>query len=205
MVLVIIFIIGMAAAFIGLIPPGMLNMTAVKISMTKDKTKAKIYALGVSFTVFFQATLALLITRFLRENQQFLIYVKELAAVIFILLSFYFLRKGFSERKENYTAKQRIKNNFIIGMLLSFFNMFAIPYYYGVGAALGIYSDLMSGKLTILLFVTGAALGTFLLLYLYIYMAQRISRKIQVITKNINFILGILTGILGIVTLVNLQ
>ena len=182
----------------------MLNMTAVKISMTKDKTKAKIYALGVSFTVFFQATLALLITRLLRENQQLLVYVKESAAVIFIILSFYFLRKGISERKENYTAKQRIKNNFIIGMLLSFFNMFAIPYYCGVGAALDMSNYLTFDKLSILFFVTGAALGTFLLLYLYIYMAQRISHKIQVITKNINFILGILTGILGIVTLVNL-
>lgn len=204
MALILIFILGIGAAFVGLIPPSMLNMTAVKISTTKGKIKAEIYALGVSVTVFFQATLALLITRLLRENQQLLVHVKEVAAVIFIILSFYFLRKGISERKENYTSKQRIKNNFIIGLLLSFFNMFAIPYYCGVSAALDMSDYLMFDRLSILLFVIGVALGTFLILYLYIYLAERISHRIQVITKNINFILGVLTGILGLVTLFNL-
>jgi len=47
------FLLGLVIAFIGLIPPSMLNMTTVKISTTKGKTKAKNFVLGASVTVFF--------------------------------------------------------------------------------------------------------------------------------------------------------
>jgi len=205
MVLILIFFLGIVSAFIGLIPPSMLNMTAVKISTTKGRRKAEIYAVGVSITVFFQATVALLITKLLKDNQEYLIYVKEVAAVIFIILSVYFFRKGFSERKENYIPRQRIKNNFTVGLLLSLLNMFAIPYYCGIGAALDIAGYLDFSKLSILSFVIGATIGTFLILFLYIFTAQKVSHKIQPMTKNINFILAVITGVLGIITLVNLS
>jgi len=202
--LILTFLFGATAAFVGLIPPGMLNMTAVKISIAKGKREAEYYALGAAVTVIIQASLALVITSFLKDNQQFFIYVKEIGSVIFILLSVFFIRKGFSERKENYESKQRIKNNFVIGFVLSLFNMFAIPFYSATSTALNINGYLTFNKISVTLFVIGAAVGTFLLLYLYIFMAQRISHRIQAITKNINFILGVLTGILGIVTFFNL-
>jgi len=41
-------------------------------------------------------------------------------------------------------------------------------------------------------------------LFLYIYTAQKISHKIERMNKNINFILAILTGVLGLITLINL-
>lgn len=204
MTLILVFFLGVVSAFVGLIPPSMLNMTAVKISTTKGRKKAEVYAIGASITVFFQATIALLITKLLKENQYLVIYVKEVAAVIFILLSIYFLRKGLSERKENHTPKQRIKNNFTIGLLLSFLNMFAIPYYCGVGASLDMVGLLDFSNISILVFVTGATLGTFLILFLYIFTAQKVSHKLSLMTKNINFILAALTGVLGIITLVNL-
>ena len=82
--------------------------------------------------------------------------------------------------------------------------MFAIPYYCGVGASLDMMDLLDFSKSTILTFVLGTTLGTFLILYLYIFTAQKISHKIQLMTKNINFILAILTGVLGVITLINL-
>ncbi len=204
MTLILVFLLGLISAFVGLIPPSMLNMTAIKISTSKGHHKAKFYALGASVTVLFQATIALLITKLLKENQYLVVYVKEVAAVIFIMLSIFFFRKGFSERKEKKPSKYGLKNNFTIGLLLSFLNMFAIPYYCGVGASLDMVGLLVFSKLSIFLFVIGAAIGTFLNLFLYIYTAQKISHKIERITKNINFILAILTGVLGLITLINL-
>jgi len=204
MTLFLVFILGLISAFVGLIPPSMLNMTAVKISTANGRKKAEIFAVGASVTVFFQATVALLITKLLKENQFLLIYVKEVAAVIFIILSVYFLKKGLSERKENYSPKQHIKNNFTVGLLLSFLNMFAVPYYCGVGASLDMMGLLDFSRKTILAFVTGATLGTFLILFVYIFTAQKVSKKIQPMTKNINFILAFITGSLGIITLFNL-
>jgi len=204
MTLILTFLFGLVAAFIGLIPPSMLNMTAVKISTTKGKIKAEHFAIGASVTVLFQAFFALLITKILKDNQYLLVYFKEIAAFIFLMLSVYFFKKGFSKRKENYANKQRFKNNYITGIVLSFLNMFAIPYYCGVSSALDMSGYLEFNNSSILSFVVGAAIGTFFILYLYSYTAQKMLHKIKRITNNINFILGGITGLIGLITLINL-
>jgi len=204
MTFVLAFLLGLIVAVIGLIPPSMLNMTTVKISATKGKIKAKHFAIGASVTVFFQALLALLITKILKENQYLLVYLKEIAAIIFLGLSVYFFKKGFSDSKEDYSSKQKIKNNFITGIILSFLNMFAIPYYCGVGSVLDIAGFIKLDNISILSFVVGATIGTFIILYLYSYAAQKMLHKIEHITNNINFILGGITGIVGLLTLINL-
>ena len=113
MTYILVFVLGFISAFIGLIPPSMLNMTAIKISVTKGHYDAKIYALGVSITVFFQATIALLITKLLKENQHLVIYVKEVAAVLFI-----FLEKGFLNVKKIISQNNALK---IISQLAYYF------------------------------------------------------------------------------------
>lgn len=198
------FLLGLIVAFVGLIPPSMLNMTTVKISTSKGKIKAKHFAIGASVTVFFQALLALLITKMLKANPYLLVYIKQISAIIFLGLSVYFFKKGFSDRKETYTSKQLIKNNFITGIVLSFLNMFAIPYYCAVGSALDMAGLIKLDDLSILYFTFGATIGTFIILYLYSYTAQKMLHKIKHITNNINFILGGITGLIGILTLINL-
>lgn len=198
------FLLGLVIAFIGLIPPSMLNMTTVKISALKGKVKAKYFALGASVTVFFQALLALLITKMLKENQYLLAYLKEIAAIIFLGLSVYFFKKAFSVNKETYTKKQLIKNNIVAGIVMSFLNMFAIPYYCATGSALNMAGLVKLDDLSILYFTFGATIGTFIILYLYSYVAQKMLHKIEHITNNINFILGGITGLVGLLTLINL-
>jgi len=133
--------------------------------------------------------LALLISKILKENQYLLTYIKEIAAFIFLGLSFYFIIKGFSACKETYTSKEIIKNNFVAGIVLSFLNMFAIPYYCGMGSALDMAGFIKLDNISIFFFVIGATVDTFLILYLYSYTAQKMFNKITHITKNINFYL----------------
>lgn len=194
MTLVFTFLLGFTIAFIGIIPPGMVNMTAVKISAKKGKSEAINFAIGASVIVFIQAVIALLITKMLKENKYLLDYIKEIAAFIFMLLSVYFFAKGFLDRKAKYTKKQHIKNDFLLGMALSVLNMFAIPFYCGVSSALNLAGYIALDRLSIFLFVIGASLGTFFILYIYSYTAQKMLKKMHVVTNNINFILGIITG-----------
>lgn len=200
MTLVITFLLGFMVAFIGIIPPSMINMTTVKISTKKGKDKAKNFAIGVSVTVFVQAFIALSIAKMLKENQHLLIYIKEIAAVIFLMLSVYFFVKGFSDRRKEYVSKQRIKNNFLLGMALSALNMFAVPYYCGMSSALNLAGYLTFDQLSIFIFVIGSSLGTYYILHLYNFTAQKLLKEIYVLTNNINFILGTITGSLGVYT-----
>ncbi|MBL4939073.1 MAG: LysE family transporter [Lutibacter sp.] len=198
------FILGFVASFLGTLTPSMLNMTAVKISLDKSKFDAVKFAVGVSIIVLFQALVALLFTKFLRENPNFVQSLQKVAMVIFALLSFYFYSKFKKDKALTKTVKGKAVNSFVVGLLLSALNLFSIPFYCGVTTALDVVGWLQLSKQNILIFVVGSALGTFVSLYMYANYAKAVQLKSKGLAKNLNLILSILTGVIAVITFVKL-
>jgi threonine/homoserine/homoserine lactone efflux protein len=198
------FILGFMTSFLGTLTPSMLNMTAAKISLNKSKSDAVKFAIGVSIVVLLQAYVAILFTKFLRSNPDFVQSLQKIAIVIFALLSFYFYRQSKKDKVPAKTAKDKSGNSFMVGLLLSALNMFSIPFYCGVTTALDVAGWLQFSRQNILIFVVGSALGTFSLLYLYANYAKTIQLKSKGLAKNLNLILSILTGILAITTFIKI-
>ena len=202
MLLVLHLILGIITSFVGSLVPSMLNMTAAKISINNGKNKAVRFALGVSSIVFIQAYVAILFTKYLRGHPNFVQSLQMIALVIFIFLSYYFYKQYKKDSVPSKEVNKRFENSFVIGLFLSSLNMFSIPFYCGVTTALDVAGWLQFSQEYIISFVVGSALGTFLLLYMYANFASFIQNKAQVIAKNLNLILSILTGSLALVTLV---
>ena len=203
MLLLLHFILGLVSSFLGSLAPSMLNMTAAKISLNNGKKQAVKFAVGVSNVVLIQAYVATLFTRYLRENPTFVQSLQKIALVIFALLSIYFYLQFKKESKNIKKADQlpSTRNTFAVGMLLSSLNMFSIPFYCGVTTALDLAGWLHFSQTYIIAFVIGSAIGTFLLLFMYLNYAEKIQLKSKGLSKNLNFILSILTGVLALATL----
>jgi len=180
----------------------MLNMTTAKISITRSKNEAIKFAIGVSIIVLIQAYIAILFTKFLRNNPMFVQSLQKIAIAIFALLSVYFYRQ--SKKEKTASAKEKTGNSFGVGLLLSALNMFSIPFYCGVTTALDTAGWFKFSQQNISFFVIGSALGTFALLDLYANYAKFIQLKSKRISKNLNLILSILTGVLALVTLIKI-
>lgn len=152
------FTLGFITSFLGMSIPSMLNMTAAKISLDKNRTAAIKFALGVSIVVFFQAYLAILFTKFLRGNPVFIQSLQTMAMVIFALLSVYFFYQSKKEKISINSTKENSSNSFIVGLLLSALNMFSIPFYCGVTTALDVAGWLQFSQQNMIIFVTGSTL-----------------------------------------------
>ncbi len=202
MSIVIHFVLGFIISFLGMITPSMLNMTAAKISLNKNKQEAIKFALGVSLMVIAQAYLAILFTKFLSLNPGFVLTLQKISIVIFAGLSFYFFQQSIKEKKNELMAKESSKNSLIVGLFLSALNMFSIPFYCGVTSALDMAGWLMLTQQNMITFVVGSAFGTFLLLYLYAEKAKFIQKKAKGLAKNLNLTLSILTGVIALITLI---
>ena len=202
MLLFLHLLLGIITSFVGSLVPSMLNMTAAKISINKGKNKAVRFALGVSTIVFIQAYVAILFTKYLRGHPNFVQALQKIALAIFALLAVYFYKQYKKDNSPTKEGKQKFENSFIIGIFLSSLNMFSIPFYCGVTTALDVAGWLQFSQQYIISFVVGSTLGTFLLLYMYANFANYIQNKAQVIAKNLNLILSILTGVLALVTLI---
>jgi hypothetical protein len=133
------------------------------------------------------------------------VVLREVGLVIFILLTIYFLflaRKAKTKKEE---MKIRSKTNrFFLGMLLSALNFFPVPYYVFVTILLSSNHLFTFEMMHEFLFLTGVVLGSFAVFYYYINFFKRIESKTDFFFKNMNTIIGSITGIIALITLINI-
>jgi len=197
---------GFIAAAIGTIPPGLLNMTAAKIKMKEGRKNALSFVIGAVLIIFFQAYIAVLFARVIDNRPDVVILLREAGFIIFSILTIYFLffAKEPKAKKKTKIKKSSKKSRFFLGMLLSGLNFFPIPYYVVVSVTLASYHLFVFENTIILTFVLGSVIGAFAILYSYIAFFGRIEKKTDYFMRNMNTIIGSITGLVALATLFNI-
>jgi threonine/homoserine/homoserine lactone efflux protein len=199
------FFLGFVVAAIGITPPGLINMTAAKVSLKDGRNEAISFAVGATVIVFFQTFLALLFANFINSHPDVISVLQEMGLFIFISLTIYFFWKAKKPKLPKSETKVRSKTNrFFLGMLLSALNLFPIPYYVFVSITLAAYGYFSFLEPFIFAFVGGVVAGSFLVFYLYILFFKKRESKSSFLMNNGNYIIGTITGIVSIVTLFKL-
>lgn len=200
-----IFFLGLFFALLGVIPPGLLNMTAAKISLKEGHTRGIMFSIGVCVIVFVQTYIASIFARYLSNHREVVDILQRVAFVIFVLISIYFLFIAKSEPKSQKDPKIRSKQSrFFQGMFLSSINVFPIPYQAYLTITFASFGWLDFEKISIIAYVSGAAMGTFVTLYMYIFFFDKIKGKTLTSQKNMNRIIGGITALISAVTLFNI-
>lgn len=194
------FLLGFVMAFISLILPGMLNMTAVRTKIERDQRSALLFALGAAIVVIPQVYIALAFANYFVKNPEVIENLTLAGIVVLFILSVVFF---FQARKKFKGEGKKEKGNFLLmGMLMSSVNMLVIPYYLVLSSVLEAKGLLAMKQPFISIFVAGVFLGALALFTVYVLFASVIEKKAQFIAKNINYILSLLFLILGIMTLI---
>lgn len=197
------FLIGFITSFLGTLFPSMLNMTSVKISIKETQKKAIYFSAGVSVIVIIQAYIAVAFSKILLDNPRYLMILQQIGIIAFIGLSVFFFSNVRKKKKELNNNSSKGKG-FVSGILLSSLNMFAIPFYFGVTSFLVIMHWYEFTLINNILFVLGSAVGTFVLLFLYAYLAKKIENKIEYLANQLDLVLGILTGLIVIINVIDI-
>ena len=204
MSLTITFFLGLIVTLIGVIPPGLLNMTAAKISLKEGYIRGIVFSIGVSTTVLAQPYIAVLFARYLSNHPDIIDVLQRVALVIFILLSVYYLFIAKENPQSSNDLNNRSKRNrFFFGMFLASLNMFAIPYQAYMSITLASFGWMNFDKTNIISYVSGAATGTFVMLYIYIFFFDKIKSQKITSHKNMNLFIGIITAVVALFTLIN--
>ena len=190
---------------IGVIPPGLLNMTAAKISLKEGHVRGIVFSAGVCVVVLVQTYVASIFARYLSMHPEVIGILRAVALVIFILITIYFLFVAKSTPKQQIEPKIKSKHSrFFQGVLLSVLNVFPIPYQAYMTITLASFGWMTFEKTSVMAYVVGAATGTFVTLYTYIFFFDKIKGKAFTSQKNMNLIIGGITGVIAIATLVNI-
>ena len=77
-------------ALIGVIPPGLLNITAAKISLKEGYTRGIMFSIGVCVIVILQTYIAAIFARYLSKHQEVVDILQRVAFVNLLLLTVYY-------------------------------------------------------------------------------------------------------------------
>jgi threonine/homoserine/homoserine lactone efflux protein len=196
-------LLGLVCSYIGSLPPAMINMTAAETSIRLGMRPAMRVALGASLVEILQALLAVEFAQFFTRqtalNQVFSIG----AAVVFGALCVYYLVAAVQQSAPG--AQQReLRQGIGYGMLISALNMLAIPFWMFYGTYLQVQGWLDPGHPSLAAFSIGTGLGTYLLLYTYAYLGQRIVRRSGLVSRLMNRVMALLFGVLLLAQVIQL-
>lgn len=196
-----IFLITYIAALLGVIPPGLVNMSVANTCVKQGKKNGLFVATGASVVVFFQALFAILLAKYIFDNPYVHNILLRAGLVIFILLTIFFFVKAKRDTHIKTYSKKASANSIFKGILIAVLNVFPIPYFVALAAALNIEGDISYHWGIIFLFILAASLGAFTTLYLYVLFFPKIVGKTKVFTKYSNYFMATLMLVLVIITL----
>ena len=201
-----LFFLGFISAFVGILPPGLINMTAVKVNLKEGKRTAMWFVLGAVIIIFFQTFLALLFARVIDKSPSLIMSLREIGCVIFALLTVYFLFVAKKTKlKGGNIKKYSNSSRFFLGVLLSILNFFPIPYYVLLGITFASYQLFAFDLLSIFIFVLGVVSGAFIVFYGYVTFFNKIESKADFFIQNMNRIIGTITGLVTLITFWNIM
>ena len=198
-------VIGFLIAFLAVIPPGLINMTAAKISTQENRGEALSFAIGASIIIFLQTFTAVLFARFINNHQEIVTTLQEIGIFVFSLLSVYFF--WIAEKPKKIKTNREIKgksNRLFLGMLLSTINLLPVPFYVFASMSLQASGYFSFDKIPVSSFVIGVVSGSFTVFYIYIVAFKKIEKKTEFLMRNINTIIGSVTTFMAVVTLCKL-
>lgn len=198
-------VLGYFIAVLAVILPGLINMTAAKISLQEGKNEALSFAVGASIVVFLQTYVAVIFARFISIHLEIISLLQEIGILVFTGLSVYFFWIAKKPKKQKTEVKIKGKSNrFYYGVLLSLLNFLPVPFYVFTSISIASSGYFHFEKFEIINFVLGVMLGSFSVFYLYIVSFKMIEAKTTFLMKNINTIIGSITGLIAAFTLFKL-
>ncbi len=199
-----IFLITYFAALLGVVPPGLVNMTVAKTCVQKGKKNGIYVAVGASFVVLIQAMIAIFLARYIFDNPFVRNVLLRAGLVIFLILMVYFFVMAKHKRKKVVVNPTSGVKSIFKGIMIGALNVFPIPYFVALGAALNVNGKVEYHLLNNTVFVFAASLGTFTTLYLYALFFAKIEAEETFFAKYSNYFMAGLMLILVVITLVRI-
>lgn len=195
------FFIGLFASIVGTLLPGLLNATVVKIAADEGRRNAIVFTSGTLLIIFFQAYLAINFARLIDQSVLISEAIQEIGLVVFTILTIYFLFFAQKPKKIKMEKVPSKKTRFFYGMFLATINMFPIPYYVFVSITASNYMEIEFRNPYTTIISFGVALGSGFVFLMYMKFFKNKSLDDNFILKNINKIIGVITGIIAVFTI----
>ncbi|WP_138990932.1 LysE family transporter [Larkinella sp. C7] len=167
------FVVGWVVSFLGSLPPGVLNLTIVRVSLRQGLRAALKFALACTLIEFLYGYIAVWLTEQISQYAFFKYLTDGFTLLLLLILGLYYLRK---QSRQPSPTDQPVTSAFGLGLGLSVVNVAAFPFWLFYTVLLtqkGWVS--LTGSPSVLVYVLGIALGTLTGLWFFVGLSQRLN------------------------------
>lgn len=195
---------GIVLSLLGSLPPGLISLSVAQTAIQRGFVMAMLLAGGAAFAEFFQAWAAVLLTDWFLTHPGTERLFQWAALPVFWVLALYLLfwAKPPRPRADAVMASPLLQIG--KGILISAFNLLAIPYWFIYCGWLRVAGYWQAGLLHTLVFALGVTVGTLLSLSLYAWMGREIVRRSDRMARQVNRVVGFIFFLLGLKILMDL-
>jgi threonine/homoserine/homoserine lactone efflux protein len=200
--IIFLLILSCLVSFLGSIPLGSLNLTALQIYIVNKKSALVFFALASALIEFVYSLAAINLEQTFNQIPEMKLYLQIGSSLVFFCLAGY---NFFSKPKTiNSVLENKVLSNtksFVQGILLSLFNLQAILFWIFLSHFFRNQFNLkLSSFFESIIFAIGVAIGTFFSLYLFAVFFSRIFNNL-IKPESLNKILSVLFFLLFLLSL----
>jgi threonine/homoserine/homoserine lactone efflux protein len=200
-----IFFTGLLISFLGTLPLGTLNVSAMQISVQESTRRAILFALGVALVEIIYVRISLKGMYWVLENQQLFDMLQWVTVFLFLVLAVSCFRVAWKNgsSQKNILLKNKM-NRFWLGLTMSAVNPVQIPFWFLWSTYLLSNKLLQPVTLHYNLYISGIAIGTLTALAVFIYAGKWLINKLNASNRVVNIVVGSVFVISAVVQLYRL-
>lgn len=201
----LLFAAGIVLSLLGSLPPGLISLSVAQTAIKRGLVAAMLLAAGAAGAEFFQAWAAVWLTDWFVSRPGAERYFQWAAVPVFLGLAAFMLFWARPPKTGGYVAEVSPVRQVGKGVLLSAFNLLAIPYWFVYCGSLrvwGWWED--AGLVSTLIFSAGVTVGTIAALGLYAFLGLAIVRRSETAARHANRFVGLVFLGLGLKLLFDL-
>ncbi len=180
------FLIGGLVSFLGSLPLGVLNLTAMQISLQRGMRAAWQFAWACAWVEFVYAGIAVWLTQTLLKISWMQQVFEAVSVVTFVVLGVYYLRSQ-AMHKDAF----RETGAFWLGTMLSIVNMIAIPFWLIYTTfLLNQHWIVLQTQMQVLGYIIGISTGTLGAIVCFAAAGKTIAQKLLLQQRQINRLIG---------------
>lgn len=197
-----VFFTGLAISFLGSLPLGSLNISAMQVALQENLRRAVFFSLGVALVEIIYVRLSLTGMDWVMRHRQ-LFHILEWATVfLFIVLA---ISSFIAANKKTGSPKNIMLNNklnrFWLGVTMSAINPVQIPFWFIWSTYLLSNKILLPATVDFTVYTIGIGIGTLLGLALFIFGGRLVVQKLNASHRIINLAVALVFLISAIIQL----
>ncbi|MCB0523940.1 MAG: LysE family transporter [Lewinellaceae bacterium] len=193
-----LYIAGFALSLIGSLPPGLISLTVANTAIHRTMAIALLMAFGAASAEFVQAWIAVDLSDFFLSHPSVETGFKWVAMCVFFTLAVYLFFFAKSGTPGGERSGMKLSNPYVKGLIISAFNLMAIPYWFTYCGWLRLEGWWEEGLFSTIIFAAGVSSGTFAALSLYAWLGTVIVQRAENIARYANRFIALVFLAMGL-------